>query len=80
MLHSKVYNKGLSHTLRDAYARRDSNFLEQQIQILADTVAALTPGDEEYDIMLSKLQIHLALRDSIKSGQTNSLLMDFINL
>jgi hypothetical protein len=77
MLHSDVYNHGLPDEVKTAFTNCDVRFFHARIKELAARVAASDCTDE---VLLSKLQIALALHDRIHTGgETLGFMADFIN-
>lgn len=81
MLHSLVYNTGISRDLKDAYVRRDHDFFHYRIILLASNLIARPLEGEDFEKLLRDMHIALALHDSlVNNGQTVSLMTDFVNL
>ena len=80
MLHSSVYNFGLPPEVKTAFTNNDVEYFHTRIKELAAKVASASVSDEDYDLLLSKLQIALALHDRIHNGgETLGFMADFIN-
>jgi len=78
VLHSKIYNQGISQEMKTAFSKRDRAFFHGKIfHLSAEIVQGPTAPQELY----SELHLCLALLDSIENaGETVSLVTDFINL
>lgn len=81
MLHSPVYNHVLTPELKEAYYKRDADALWIIIRDNATALVELQPTDLLHSAISARLQLALAMRDSlVAGGSTCSFTMDYINL
>jgi hypothetical protein len=83
-MHFEIYNKAITEPMKQAFIARDNIYFINEIKLLSSIVLnkEITPPltSTYYDLDLSRLQICLAMYDSLNMrGQTSQLLGDYIN-
>ncbi len=84
MLHSRVYNEGLTPDLKTAIVTRDFDFVAREIlrlcAAIADRGELLQLEGGVYDDEMTRLYICLAINDAqFRGAQTIQLIGDMIN-
>lgn len=83
MINCKPYQLTYTDDLKAAAINRDSAFFNKEIRRLCTLIASRTGTEKdhtEYDAETSRLQLCLALADSIdRHGDTTKLICDMIN-
>jgi hypothetical protein len=80
MLYSRAYNEGMTDDMRTAYQGKDREALHAMIKQLCAELVELDPKDAQYELTASRLQISLALLNSIcRRGETVAFINDVVN-